>query len=41
MDATAKTHVGIDVSKKRLDAHALPSGRAGVVDNTADGASPG
>jgi transposase len=38
MDATtAKTHVGIDVSKKRLDAHAIPSKRAIAVDNTAAG----
>ena len=30
-------HVGIDVSKKRLDAHALPSNKTIAVDNTADG----
>ena len=33
----APAHVGIDVSKKRLDAHALPSGRACAVDNSAAG----
>jgi len=30
-------HVGIDVSKHRLDVHALPSGRALAVDNSAAG----
>jgi transposase len=41
MDATTtqppQVHVGIDVSKRRLDAHAIPSGEAIAVDNTADG----
>ena len=37
MDAPSQAHVGIDVSKNRLDAHALPSRRAIAVDNTADG----
>jgi transposase len=40
MDATTNpqpAHVGIDVSKHRLDAHALPSGQARSFDNTPAG----